>query len=180
MNLLFQRLSLNTFVTDSQNLPGTFECIMVILGHCNTRSTLRHGYNSNMASSTLRELPTTANTLISAMKNESLAFKAPSVTSSPISRSDSDTTSSSSSSSRRRRRRLRQRKIRKEMAECRQRSVIEIGYSLNCIDADDTSISSLSGYDTDYSTSDGSVGFDSPFEAPAKGKEDDSATTPLK
>jgi hypothetical protein len=56
------------------------------------------------------------------------------------------------------------------------RSIIEIGYALRCADFDDDrSVSSLSGYGTDYSTSDGSVGFESPFEeAPTKREEGDS------
>ena len=37
---------------------------------------------------------------------------------------------------------------------------IHIGYSLNCYEDDDGSVSSLSGYGTDYSTSEGSVGFE--------------------
>ena len=75
----------------------------------------------------------------------------------------SDATSSSTSTSRRRRRRKRHQRRRQEIAaRLERRAKIEIGYALRFPNYDDSgSISSLSGYGTDYSTSDGSVGFDS-------------------
>jgi hypothetical protein len=87
-------------------------------------------------------------------------FKVPCESS--LSSSDSDNTSSTSSTSRRKRRCARRRKVQREMEKIRERQIsVEIGYSLR-YDAfdDDRSLSSLSGYSTDDSTSDARVGFE--------------------
>jgi hypothetical protein len=75
---------------------------------------------------------------------------------------ESDNSSSTSSTSRKRTSRARKLWIQQEVDVHQQiHTPIHAGYSLWCHeDDDDRSLSSLSGYGTDYSTSDGSVGFE--------------------
>jgi hypothetical protein len=75
--------------------------------------------------------------------------------------SDSSMTTSSSSTSRRKRRRCRQLQLRKRIKDrIKIQSMIDQGYSLQYGSfEDDRSVSSLSGDDTDYSVSEGSVKF---------------------
>lgn len=75
---------------------------------------------------------------------------------------ESDDSSSTSSTSRKRMSKERNLRLRKKLDGHRQiPAPIHVGYSLSChVGGDDRSLSSLSGYGTDYSTSDGSVGFE--------------------
>jgi hypothetical protein len=84
--------------------------------------------------------------------------------SSSTSSSESDNSSTTSSTSRKRTTRARKLWLRQEVVDVHHQQIptpIYIGYSLRCYDDDDDrSLSSLSGYGTDYSTSEGSVGFE--------------------
>lgn len=81
---------------------------------------------------------------------------------SSLTSSDSDTSSSTSSTSRKLSSKEWRLRLRQEVEFHRRvQNTIQIGYSLSCYDDDDeNSLSSLSGYGTDYSTSGGSVGFE--------------------